>query len=66
MLTLEERKMERGVKEGKDSTFFQLRPELPYDILHHKGAALPVAPHMLLRCLLTEREGSGECEEALQ
>lgn len=51
-----------SVKEKKDSTFFQLRPKLPYDIFHQKGAALPVSPNMLLSWLLTERECSGECD----
>lgn len=45
------------VEEEKDSTFFQLRPKLSYDIFHQKGSALPVASNMLLSCLLTEREG---------
>lgn len=54
------------IKEEKDSTFFQLRPKLPYDIFHQKGAALPVAPNMLLSWLLTERECSGERDEGVK
>lgn len=56
----------RLVEEEKDSTFFQLRPKLPYDIFHQKGAALPVAPNMLLSWLLTKRECSGECDEGVK
>lgn len=56
----------RLVEEEKHSTFFQLRPKLPYDIFHQKGAALPVAPNMLLSWLLTKRECSGECDEGVK
>lgn len=45
------------MKEETDSTFFQLGPELSYDILHQEGAALAVASDMVFGCLLTEREG---------
>jgi len=44
------------VREDKDSTFSEFRPELSYDILHQKGAALSVTAHMLLGWLLTERD----------
>ncbi len=45
-----------NVWEDRDSTFSEFRPELSYDILHQKGAALSVTAHMLLGWLLTERD----------
>lgn len=44
-----------------NSTFTEFGPELSYDIFHQKGATLPVATHMFLGWLLTERERV--CEE---
>lgn len=43
-------------EEERDSTFFQLRPKLSYDIFHQKGTALPVAPNMLFSWWLTKRK----------
>lgn len=52
-----ERERQRGRERG-NSTFTEFGPELSYDIFHQKGATLPVAAHMFLGWLLTEREGA--------